>query len=216
MVTAVEALNTAGAEGAPPPDPAVGAPAEKPAEGAAVAPAAKPTPTIDKAAEQFAASEAAANEGEVARLREQNADLILKQFPEEMRPGVQRVLDVQKDANYLKSERVKLDTEKQGLAKDRILAEFKDVGVTAEFLENCPDEASMRTMAERIKALGVKPAEGEGGGEGEGTPNPNLMNEKPNATVAGGGPQKSAIEQFHGKGVEIGMAGLLGLPIDAV
>lgn len=215
MATALEALEAAKAEGQPAGDPNADPNAAVKPEGdnpPADAGAAPPLPTFERVQEQMAELEKNATAGEVEKLRKQNEELILAQFPAESRPGVQKVLDLQKEATYVETERAKLDAEKKGMAQERILVEYKDAGVTADMLKHCPDETSMKEMAEKIKALGGKPAEGDEAGKGdEGEKgNPNAMKEPPAAGGAGGAPQTGSAEKFHRQGVEKGMSGLLG------
>ncbi len=213
MVTAAEAMEQAHAAEAT--KPAGGTPSANPNEPkpdggpvtAAPAPAPTPAvvaPTLEEAQAIVAESEKNANAGEIEKLREQNRSLTLRLFPEESRPGIERVLDLQKDAVYIESERAKIGAEKATLARDRVVEEFKEFGVTADLLKHCPDEAAMKIMAESIKTLGGKPAEAkpEGG-------NPAAMKEDPNPAPTGAAAQASSVEKFHGQGVEKGMAGLL-------
>lgn len=205
MTTALEAMEQAQTAGKPEEQkPTDGE--QKPAGSEAEASPPVTTPSFETAQGQVEANEAAARKGEVDQLKQLNRDLILNQFPEDMRPGVKRVLDLKEEAGYVQSEREKIDVEKHGMARDRVLAEYKDAGVTADHLKHCPDEAAMKEMAESIKAL-----KGEGKGEGEGeTKNPGAMKENPStATPGAAGGAKPAAEQFKRTGVEAGLTGLL-------
>lgn len=208
MPTALEALEQAAATETE--KPAGAADAQTTTEADKDKPAAPATPTFEEAQAQVAELEKNASAGEVEKLREQNRGLILGQFPEEMRPGVKRVLDLASEASYVQSERTKLDEEKKGMSRDRVLAEFKEAGVTADHLKFCPDEATMKTMAESIKALGGKPAEGKGDEADKTTDNPPAMKEPPAATTTGGAPQTGSNEKYHRMGVEKGLSAMLG------
>ena len=208
MVTAAEALEQAHAaeaakpaDGAPNPDPSVAKPDPDPV----TAPPAVATPSLEEAQAIVAESEKNANAGEVEKLREQNRSLTLRLFPEESRPGIERVLELQKDAIYIETERAKLDAEKSGMARDRIVDEFKEFGVTVDILKHCPDEAAMKSMAESVKALGGKPAEVKPAPAAS----PAAMGEDPNPVPTGAAAQPGSVDKFHGQGVEKGMAGLL-------
>lgn len=184
MTTALEAMEAATAT----PDPAITAP---PAEAA--------KPAVDT--EALARELDAVNTGEVEELRKQNRDLLLRQFPEEMRPGINRVLEVHQEAQYVKTERAKLDTEKMGLARDRVLGGYKEFGVTEAHLKHCPDEAAMKEMAESIKALKVV---------AETDTNPDISKEKPNTANPGGAPAPDLRGRYKRRGLEAGMTGLIG------
>lgn len=216
MPTALEALEQAQAAGAEKPtDGTTPPPATPAAEGAPTgsppaSPPAVATLTLEEVRAHAVELEKNANAGEVEKLRTQNRELILGRFSEDMKPGITQLLDFASEASYVQTERAKLDAEKQGMARDRILTEFKDAGVTADHLKHCPDEASMKTMADSIKALGGKPPENKGGEPGKPTDNPPAMKDPPAATTTGGAPQTGSVEKFHRMGIEKGLSGLLG------
>lgn len=220
MPTALEALEQAQAagtakpaDGTPPPTTTGDAPSTPDGTTAGSSPAsppAVPTLTLEEVRAHAVELEKNANAGEVEKLRTQNRELILGRFSEDMKPGITQLLDFASEASYVQTERAKLDAEKQGMARDRILAEFKDAGVTADHLKHCPDEASMKTMADSIKALGGKPPEDKGGEPGKPTENPPAMKEPPAATTTGGASQPGSVERFHRMGIEKGLSGLLG------
>lgn len=159
-----------------------------------------PTVDTEKIMGELSAIDEAADKADIARLREQNRKLVLDGVSPALRPTVEGILEIRETAQRVDRDRAELNKEKLDIARERILGEYKEHGLTAEMLKYCPDAEAMKELAEQVKAVKT-PTEDE--------KEPAIMGEKPASSATGTKVEPKSAEKYKRSGVERGVMGLL-------